>query len=184
MIDDLESILVTEQEIRERIEILGREISDTYHDVDELTVIAIINGALLFTADLIRHINLPIRLDCMRVSSYKDDTSPIQEPEIIDMLRLNLEDQHVLIIDDILDTGHTSARVINEIRRLKPASVRFGALLEKEGRREVELAPDFVGFHIPDQFVVGYGLDFAERYRQLPCIGVLKPAFQNPPSWI
>ena len=184
MLDDLESIFVTEQEIRERIEILGREISDTYDDVDELTVIAIVNGALLFTADLIRHINLPIRLDCMRVSSYKDDTNPVQKPEIIDTLRLNLEDQHVLIIDDILDTGHTLARVITEIRKLKPASVRFSVLLEKQGRREVELAPDFVGFQIPDQFVVGYGLDFAERYRQLPCIGVLKPDLQNPPSWI
>lgn len=184
MIEDLESILVTEQEIRERVEVLGREISETYQDADELTVIAIINGALLFTADLIRHIDLPVRIDCMRVSSYRDDTSPVQEPEIIDMLRLDLAGQHVLIIDDILDTGHTGARVVREIRKLKPASVRFGTLLEKEGRREVEMIPDFVGFHIPDQFVVGYGLDFAERYRQLPCIGVLKPSLQNPPSWI
>lgn len=184
MIEDLESILVTEQEIRERVEVLGREITDTYHDVDELTIIAIINGALLFTADLIRHIDMPIRIDCMRVSSYRNDISPVQEPEIIDMLRLDLEGQHVLIIDDILDTGHTCKRVINEIRRLKPASIRFAALLEKEERREVDVEPDFIGFNIPDQFVVGYGLDFAERYRQLPCIGVLKPELQNPPSWI
>lgn len=183
MFEDLESILVTEQEIRERVEVLGREITETYHDAEELTVIAIINGALLFTADLIRHIDMPVRVDCMRVSSYKNDTSPVQEPEIIDMLRLDLRDQHVLIIDDILDTGHTFLRVVNEINKLKPASVRFGALLEKEGRREVEAQPDFVGFSIPDQFVVGYGLDFAERYRQLSCIGVLKPELQNPPSW-
>jgi hypoxanthine phosphoribosyltransferase len=184
MIEDLESILVTEQEIRERIEVLGREITDAYHDVDELTVIAIINGALLFTADLLRHIDMPVRVDCMRGSSYRNDINPVQEPEIIDMLRLDLKDQHVLIIDDILDTGHTCERVIAEIRKLKPASVRFAALLEKEGRREVPRQPDFVGFNIPDQFVVGYGLDFAERYRQLPCIGVLKPELQNPPSWI
>lgn len=184
MFEDLESILVTEQEIRERVEVLGREITEAYAEVDELTVIAIINGALLFTADLIRHIDMPVRVDCMRVSSYKNHTRPVQEPEIIDMLRLDLEGQHVLIIDDILDTGHTCKRVIREIRRLKPASVRFGALLEKEGRREVDMEPDFIGFSIPDQFVVGYGLDFAERYRQLPCIGVLKPELQNPPSWI
>jgi hypoxanthine phosphoribosyltransferase len=183
MLEDLESILVTEQEIRERVEVLGREISETYAGATELTVIAIINGALLFTADLVRHIDIPVRLDCMRVSSYRDSTNPVQEPEIIDMLRLDLEGQHILIIDDILDTGHTCARVIEAIKRLKPASVRFGALLEKEGRREVEVAPDFVGFSIPDHFVVGYGLDFAERYRQLPCIGVLKPECQNPPSW-
>jgi hypoxanthine phosphoribosyltransferase len=184
MIEDLESILVTEQEIRERVEVLGREITDAYHDVEELTVISIINGALPFTADLIRHIDMPLRLDCMRVSSYRDDVNPVQEPEIIDMLRLDLKDQHVLIIDDILDTGHTCARVVEAIRKLEPASVRFAALLEKEGRREVALVPDFIGFNIPDQFVVGYGLDFAERYRQLPCIGVLKPELQNPPSWI
>ncbi|MEX0320777.1 MAG: hypoxanthine phosphoribosyltransferase [Puniceicoccaceae bacterium] len=184
MIEDLESIIVTEQEIHERVEVLGKEISEAYAGVDELTVIAVINGAVLFTADLIRHIDLPVRLDCMRVSSYKNDTSPVQEPNIIDMLRLDLEGAHVLIIDDILDTGHTCQRVITEIRKLKPASVRFGALLEKEGRREVEAKADFVGFQIPDKFVVGYGLDFAERYRQLPCIGILKAELQNPPTWI
>ncbi|HSH09555.1 MAG TPA: hypoxanthine phosphoribosyltransferase [Oceanipulchritudo sp.] len=184
MIEDLESIYVTEQEIRERIEVLGREITATYADVEELTVIAIITGALLFTADLVRHIDMPVRIDCMRVSSYRNDISPVQEPEIIDMLRLDLKDAHVLIIDDILDTGHTCKRVIKEIKKLKPASVRFGVLLEKEGRREVKVTPDFVGFQIPDEFVVGYGLDFAERYRQLPCIGVLKPELQNPPSWV
>lgn len=184
MIEDLESIIVTEQEIRERVEVLGNEISETYADVDELTIIAVINGAVLFTADLIRHISVPVRIDCMRVSSYRNDTSPVQEPEIIDMLRLDLEDAHVLIIDDILDTGHTCARVIKEIRKLKPASVRFGVLLEKEGRRETKVGADFVGFQIPDEFVVGYGLDFAEQYRQLPCIGVLKPELQNPPTYI
>ena len=184
MIEDLESIFVTEQEIRERVEVLGKEITAAYAEVDELTVIAIINGALLFTADLVRNIDMPVRVDCMRFSSYRNDINPVQEPEIIDMLRLDLEDRHVLIIDDILDTGHTAKRVIREIKKLGPASVRFGVLLEKEGRREIEMEPDFVGFQIPDEFVVGYGLDFAEHYRQLPCIGVLKPELQNPPSWV
>ena len=184
MINDLQSILVTEQDIRQRVEVLGKEISETYADVDELTVIAVINGAVLFTADLIRHINVPVRLDCMRVSSYRSDISPVQEPEIIDMLRLDLEGTHVLIIDDVLDTGHTCMRVINEIKKLKPASVKFGVLLEKKGRREVNVKADFVGFSIPDEFVVGYGLDFAEQYRQLPCIGVLKPELQNPPTYV
>jgi len=184
MIDDLQSILVTEQEIRERVEVLGQEISESYADVDELTVIAIINGAVLFTADLIRHIDLPVRLDCMRVASYRNDTNPVRTADIIDMLRLDLEDAHVLIIDDVLDTGHTCKRVIEEIKKLNPASVKFGVLLEKEGRREVEFGADFVGFSIPDKFVVGYGLDFAEQYRQLPCIGVLKPELQNPPTYI
>ena len=184
MIEDLESIFVTEQEIRERVEVLGKEITAAYADAEELTIIAVINGALLFTADLIRQIDMPARIDCMRVSSYRNDTSPVQKPQIIDMLRLDLEGAHVLIIDDILDTGNTCKRVIEEIKKLKPASVRFAALLEKEGRREVNVEPDFVGFQIPDEFVVGYGLDFAERYRQLPCIGVLKAELQNPPSWV
>ncbi len=183
VIEDLQSILVTEQEIRERIAELGREISEAYADVDELTVIAVINGALLFTADLIRHITVPIRFDCMRVSSYRDDVRPVRKPELIDMVRLDIEGQHVLVIDDILDTGHTSSKVLEEIRKLRPASVRLCVLLEKEGRHELDVRPDFVGFQIPDEFVVGYGLDFAERYRQLPCIGVLKPELQNPPTW-
>lgn len=184
MIDDLESILISEAEIRERTVALGREISAVYAASDELTIISIINGALLFTADLVRQISIPVRLDCMRVSSYRNDTSPVQEPEIIDMLRLDLTNKDVLIIDDILDTGHTCQRVVQTIARLKPRSLRFAALLEKRGRRETAVTADFVGFTIPDQFVVGYGLDFAERYRQLPCIGVLKPDLQNPPSWV
>jgi hypoxanthine phosphoribosyltransferase len=183
MLEDLESILISEQEIRERICALGREISETYVDCDELTVISIVNGALLFTADLIRHLTLPVRLDCMRVSSYRNDTSPVQTPEIVDMLRLDLQDKDVLIIDDILDSGHTCERVMEAISRLKPRSLRFATLLEKKERRETAASADFVGFTIPDQFVVGYGLDFAERYRQLPCIGVLKPDLQNPPGW-
>lgn len=184
MINDLQSILVSEQAIKSRIAALGQEVSEAYADVEEITIIAIINGALFFAADLIRAINVPVRFDCMRVSSYRNDTSPVQEPEIIDRLRLDLDGQHVLILDDILDTGHTCARVIEEIRKLNPASVRFGALLEKRGRREVDVKADFIGFVIPDEFVVGYGLDFAERYRDLPCIGILKAECQNPPSWI
>jgi hypoxanthine phosphoribosyltransferase len=183
MKDDLQSVLVTEEQIAARITALGKEIADAYPEVEELTVIAIVNGALFFAADLIRSIPLPVKFDCMRVSSYRNDTQPVQEPEIIDKVRLDLENQHVLILDDILDTGHTCARVIEEINKLNPASVRFGALLEKRGRREVAVQADFIGFVIPDEFVVGYGLDFAERYRQLRCIGVLKSDCQNPPNW-
>lgn len=184
MINDLESILVSQEEIQRRIKDLGRQISADFADKEELTMIVIVNGALLFAADLLRAITIPVRMDCMRVSSYRSDTRPVQEPEIIDTIRLDLTGSHVLIIDDILDTGHTCSKVIQEIRKLGPASVRFAALLEKKGRREVHVVPDYIGFQIPDEFVVGYGLDFAEHYRQLPCIGVLKPEFQNPPSWI
>lgn len=180
---DLANVIVSETQIRERVRELGAQLTELYRPVDELTVIAIINGAIPFSADLIRCIDLPIRLDCMRVSSYQDETEPVQQPEIIDMLRLDLKDRHVLVIDDILDTGHTFVTVADEIRKLRPASLRVAVLLEKKGRREVRSKPDFVGFQIPDAFVVGYGLDFAERYRNLPYIGILRPECQNPPVW-
>jgi hypoxanthine phosphoribosyltransferase len=183
MYDDLQEILVTEEQIRDRVRSLGDEITQLYAAAGELTVIAIINGALLFTADLIRHIRLPVRVDCMRVSSYMDGVRPMKVPEIIDNLRLDCKGRHVLVIDDILDTGNTMIRVLDAIRSLQPASLRFAVLLSKTGCREVALEADLSGFTIPNAFVVGYGLDFAEQYRHLPCIGTLKPECQNPPAW-
>ncbi len=183
MLDDLQTILVTEAEIQKRIVQLGAQITADYQDYGELTVIAIINGSIIFTADLIRAIAMPVRLDCMRVSSYKDETKPVSDPELIDTLRLDITARHVLLIDDILDTGKTLSRVRKLLLERKPASLKVCALLEKKVRRKVLLQAEYVGFQIPDEFVVGYGLDFAERYRNLPCIGILKPELQNPPEW-
>ena len=149
----------------------------------EITIVAIINGAILFTADLLREIPNPIRLDCIRVSSYRNDTKSHDKPQLVHSLTLDVANRHVLLIDDILDTGKTLSMVVGLIRKLSPASVKVCVLLDKKGRREVPFEADFVGFEIPDKFVVGYGLDFAERYRNLPCIGVLKPQLQNPPEW-
>ena len=179
---DLAEILVTEARIKRRIAALAAEIDKTYAG-QELTVIAIINGALLFTADLIRLINRPVRLDCVRVSSYRNSTTAVTEPQLRSNLTLDIQNRHILLIDDILDTGKTLAMVVDLISGMNPASVRTCVLLDKRGRREVAFEADFAGFEIPDRFVVGYGLDFAERYRNLPCIGVLKPALQNPPEW-
>lgn len=183
LLADLQTILVSEARIRSRVRKLGAEISDAYANADELTVIAIINGSIFFAADLLRHINVPTRLDCLRVSSYGNDTKPITEPVLIDRVRLKLRGRHVLLIDDILDTGRTIKRVTEVISGLRPASLRTCVLLEKKARRKVAFTADFIGFQIPDDFVVGYGLDFAERYRSLPCIGVLRPELQNPPEW-
>jgi hypoxanthine phosphoribosyltransferase len=122
-----------------------------------------------------------VRSRCIRVSAPQQH-APRRPPRILDLI-LDLEQRHVLLIDDILDTGRTLSVVVAEIRKRKPASVRTCVLLDKKVRREVPLEADFVGFPIPDQFVVGYGLDFAERYRNLPSIGVLKPELQNPPEW-
>ncbi len=179
---DLAEILVSEAQIKRRLAALAAEIDRVYAG-QEITAIAIINGALLFTADLLRLINRPVRLDCVRVSSYRNATAAVTEPQLRSSLTIDIENRHVLLIDDILDTGKTLAMVVDLISAMKPASVRTCVLLDKRGRREVPFEADFTGFEIPDRFVVGYGLDFAERYRNLPCIGVLKPALQNPPEW-
>jgi hypoxanthine phosphoribosyltransferase len=179
---DLERVLVTDVAIRNRLKRLGSEINKTYGK-EEISVIAVVNGAVFFTADLLRHLKMPIRLDCVRVSSYRHSTRPVGPPRILDSLQLDLEQRHVLLIDDILDTGRTLSAVVAEINKRKPASVRTCVLLDKKVRREVEVQADFVGFEIPDRFVVGYGLDFAERYRNLSSIGILRPEMQNPPEW-
>jgi len=179
---DLKEILISEAMIKRRVKKLGREITTAYGD-QEITVVSIINGSLLFSADLLREIHCPIRLDCIRVSSYRNETHSIGAPQIVHSFTIDIANRHVLLIDDILDTGKTLSVVVDLMQKLNPASVRTCVLLDKKERREVDFEADFVGFTIPDQFVVGYGLDFAERYRNLPCIGILKPDLQNPPEW-
>ena len=179
--DDLESVMFTEREIKDRVRGLGRELKAAYGD-GEYTIISIINGAVLFTADLMREIDNPVRLDCIRISSYGEKTLSYGTPQVVSSLTLDISKRHVLPIDDILDTGKTLELVSGLIRKLNPASLHVCVLLDKEARREVPCEADFVGFKIPDKFVVGYGLDFAERYRNLPCIGVLKPELQKSPA--
>ncbi|MBI5692721.1 MAG: hypoxanthine phosphoribosyltransferase [Verrucomicrobia bacterium] len=179
---DLAEVLLTEAQIRRRIKALARDIKAAYGD-GEFTIISLINGAVMFTSDLMREIDNPVRLDCIRVSSYGAKTKSIGTPQIIHSLTLDIANRDVLLIDDILDTGKTLKLVTELIRKLKPASLRTCVLLDKKARREVPIEADFVGFDIPNKFVVGYGLDFAERYRNLPDIGVLKPEKQNAAAW-
>jgi hypoxanthine phosphoribosyltransferase len=177
---DLASVLYTEAQIKRRIRGLAREIKAVYGK-NEFTIVALINGAVMFTADLMREIDNPVRLDCIRVSSYGAKTKSVGTPQIVADLTLDIMGRDVLLIDDILDTGKTLALVSGLARKLKPASLRSCVLLDKKARREVDFEADFVGFQIPNKFVVGYGLDFAERYRNLPCIGVLKTELQTLP---
>jgi hypoxanthine phosphoribosyltransferase len=177
---DLASVLYTEAQIKRRIRALAREIKAVYGK-NEFTIVALINGAVMFTADLMREIDNPVRLDCIRVSSYGARTKSVGTPQIVADLTLDIAGRDVLLVDDILDTGKTLALVSNLARKLKPASLRSCVLLDKKARREVAFEADFVGFQIPNKFVVGYGLDFAERYRNLPCIGVLKTELQTLP---
>lgn len=175
---DLDSILLTGPQIQRRVRQLGRSLKTHYGD-NEITVVAIMNGALLFTADLLRTIDNPVRLDCVRTTSYGAATESLGAPKLIHGLTLDIAGRHVLLVDDILDTGKTLSLISSMIRGLRPASLRVCVLLDKKGRRQVPFEADYVGFQIPDKFVVGYGLDFAERYRNLKNIGVLKASKQK-----
>lgn len=183
--DDLAEVLVDEDRLRTRITELGEQITTEYLDqgIEEIIVVAVTNGAIVFVADLLRSLKLHAKLDCIRVSSYRDDTSPVTEPEIIDNIRTNIAGEHVLLVDDILDTGSTLQMLVGILGAMSPASLKTCILLDKEGRRTKTYQAHFSGFTIPEAFVVGYGLDFAERYRNLPCIGVLRSDLQNPPEW-
>jgi hypoxanthine phosphoribosyltransferase len=174
--------MFTEAQIKKRVRELGHEIRKVYGE-GEFTIVSIINGAVMFTADLMREIENPVRLDCVRISSYANRTKSVGAPQVVHSLTIDIANRHVLLIDDILDTGKTITLVTGLVRKLNPASLRTCVLLDKQGRREVPFEADFVGFRIPDKFVIGYGLDFAERYRNLPCIGVLSPRLQNPTDW-
>ncbi|MBM3874848.1 MAG: hypoxanthine phosphoribosyltransferase [Verrucomicrobia bacterium] len=174
----LARVLLSGAQIRRRVRTLAAEIKAVYGE-EEFTLISLINGAVMFTSDLMREIDNPVRLDCIRVSSYGAHTTSIGTPQLISSLTLDICRRHVLVIDDILDTGKTLQFVTKLIRRHRPASLRTCVLLDKKARRQVVIEADFVGFTIPDEFVVGYGLDFGERYRNLPCIGVLRPELQH-----
>ncbi len=169
---DLERVLITEAEIARRVAVLAARIQRDFAGRD-LTVVALLNGTVMFLADLMRRLDLPLRLDFMGVSSYGAATSP-GEVVVTKELRLEVRGRDVLVVDDILDTGCTLREVLGRIRRLGPRSLRVCVLLEKMGRRRERVRADYVGFRIPDEFVVGYGMDFAERYRNLPFVGVLR----------
>ncbi|MDI1250799.1 MAG: hypoxanthine phosphoribosyltransferase [Lacunisphaera sp.] len=172
----LDHVLVSATAIKRRVAGLGTQINHDYTNKD-LMVVAIVNGALIFAADLLRQLSSPLRLDCLRASSYHDGTKAVHEPRIVDQMKLDVRGQHVLLVDDILDTGKTLAAVAGLIKSKGALSVKTCVLLDKKARRAVPFEADYAGFEIPDEFVVGYGLDFNERYRNLPCIGVLKPKF-------
>ncbi len=169
----VESVLITEEQIARRIKTLAREIERDFRG-RETVVISLLSGTVMFLADLIRHLNLPLRLDFMGVSSYGAGTES-GELVFTRELRLDVRGRDVLLVDDILDTGKTLSRVLPKLRALKPRRVKICVLLDKPSRRAEKVKADYVGFEIADFFVIGYGLDFAERYRNLPFIGVLHP---------
>ena len=172
---DLASVVLTTEEIQGRVEELGNEISRDYGD-ESILLIAVLRGAALFVADLSRHISSPVELDFMAVSSYGSSTKSSGVVRIIKDLDEGIEGRNVLVIEDILDTGLTLKYLLKNLASRSPKSLEVCTLLSKEGKQRVPIQCKYVGFPIPDEFVVGYGLDYAERYRNLPYIGVLKPA--------
>jgi hypoxanthine phosphoribosyltransferase len=176
---DIESVLLTEEQVQARIRELGAEISRDY-DGMSILLVAVLRGAALFIADLARDITVPVELDFMAVSSYGSSTKSSGVVRILKDLDEQIEGRHVLVVEDILDTGLTLKYLLKNLASRKPASLEVVTLLSKEGKRRVPISCKYVGFSVPDEFVVGYGLDFAERYRNLPYIGVLKPsAYQD-----
>jgi hypoxanthine phosphoribosyltransferase len=171
---DLADVLITEAQLARRIQELARALTHDYVGRD-LTVVALLTGTVVFLADLLRRLAMPLRLDFMGVSSYREGTTS-RELVFTKELRLELRGRDVLLVDDILDTGRTLGAVRTKLAALGPRSVRTCVLLDKPGRRVEAIEAEYVGFTVPDLFVVGYGLDYAERYRNLPFVGVLRPA--------
>ena len=165
-------VLIPPERVEARVRELAAEIARAYEG-KPVTVVGILTGCLMFTADLIRRIDLPLRVAFITASSYRGEATVSGRLEIRDELLPDISGRHILLLDDILDTGKTLTRVVAHLIDRGAASVKVGVLLRKIGRQEVPFEPDYVGFTIPDKFVVGYGLDFNDEYRQLPFIGVL-----------
>ena len=166
-------MLITQAQLARRVRELARQIERDFTGRD-LVVVSLLNGTVMFLADLIRHLNLPLRLDFIGVSSYGHGTVA-RELVFTKELRLDVRGRDVLLVDDILDTGKTLRAVVDKLNELKPRQIKTCVLLDKPPRRVENIQPDYAGFEIPDLFVVGFGLDYAERYRNLPFVGVLKP---------
>jgi len=172
MRDDIAEILVSEEAIRAKVAELGRRISDDYRGKD-LLLVGLLRGAIVFLSDLMRAIDIPVQLDFMGISSYGASTDSGAVRLVMD-LETDIACRNVLIVEDIVDTGKTLSYLVGNLKARQPTSLRLCALLDKPERRTVPIDVDYVGFEIPDKFVVGYGLDFAEGYRNLPFVGVLK----------
>jgi hypoxanthine phosphoribosyltransferase len=174
LLQDVDRVLIPTETLQKRVAELGAQISADYQDLNPL-LICVLKGGYMFLADLTRALTIRHSIDFMAVSSYGNSTLTTGVVRILKDLDRDITGRHILIVEDIIDTGHTIAYLLENLRVRGPASIRICTLLSKPSRREVELKIDYIGFEIPNEFVIGYGLDFAENYRNLPFIGVLKP---------
>ncbi|AKL95642.1 hypoxanthine-guanine phosphoribosyltransferase HprT [Clostridium aceticum] len=170
---DIQEVLFTKEVIHDKVKELGKKITEEYNN-KEVVVIGVLKGANIFLGDLVREINLPVAIDFMAVSSYGFSTESSGVVRILKDLDLEIEDKHVLIIEDIIDTGLTLKYLTENLKSRKVASLKICTLLDKPLRRKCDLEIDYIGFEIPDEFIVGYGIDYAEKYRNLPFIATLK----------
>ena len=175
--EHVDHILIDQDRLRARVVELAAEISRDYADVKDLLLVCVLKGAVMFLSDLCRQLTIPHAIDFMAVSSYGASTESSGIVRIIMDLETSILDRHVLIVEDIIDSGRTLDYITRNLRTRGPASLRICSLLDKRERRVIPIPVDYIGFEIPDEFVIGYGLDFAELYRNLPFIGVLKPEF-------
>ena len=174
MKNDIGEVLFSAAEIKNRVSALAQRLVVDYKHKN-LTIIGVLNGSLVFLSDLIRQIPFPVKIDTIRANTYAGaSTFPKTEMEIIHNIKINVKDEHVLIVDDILDTGKTLSEIVRMITKHGPLSIKVCVLLNKSARREMEIVPDYCCFEIEDKFVVGYGLDFDNRYRNLPYVAVLR----------
>ncbi|MCD1261873.1 hypoxanthine phosphoribosyltransferase [Paenibacillus athensensis] len=174
MHSDIQEVLYSEEQIQDKIKEMGELISADYEGRTPL-VICVLKGAFMFMADLIKRVEVPLEIDFMAVSSYGASTKSSGIVKIIKDLDVPVEGRHIIIVEDIIDSGLTLSYLIDVLERRNALSISVAALFNKPARRTVELEPDYSGFILPDEFVVGYGLDYAEKYRNLPYIGILKP---------
>lgn len=174
MIKDIQEVLYSEETIAEMVKRVGAEITRDYQDKN-LLLVSVLKGSVAFMADLMRAIEIPARIDFMAVSSYGSGAKTSGVVKIIKDLDINLEGYDIVIVEDILDSGKTLHYLVNMLKNRNPASIEVCTLFDKPDRREVDVYAKYKGCDIPDAFIVGYGLDYAEKYRNLPYVGILKP---------
>ncbi len=173
--DDVDKVLIDEQQLHERIQEMAHQVLEDYRDFDNLLLVCVLKGAYMFLADFSRALDRPHELDFMGISSYGSGTESSGAVRIVLDLKMDIAGRHVLIVEDIIDSGRTLEYMRRNLLARSPASLRIITLLDKPERREISVPVDYIGFPIPNEFVVGYGLDFGEIYRNLPYIAVLKP---------